>query len=248
MMLDPVRGNGRELSGGKGSSSTVPCTAARSYAPSGLVASGFTSTCKSELLRDDVQDASAPCCDVSRCLGVDFAPVRSAHLVERRQPAVEVPPVDAHMTIGILQAGSVARHGSSEWSLGYDSMPRLRDLSSGCRFLGVSRDRGILRGLMRNRFDHLAKEIGEEALTPSGTTVANDEINPETQYADLRHEPDPARQAERERLGLLGRLAAFACLIEVYSQAPNAEELREEGRRRLIDRRRDRRPEVSRRS
>jgi hypothetical protein len=79
---------------------------------------------------------------------------------------------------------------------------------------------------MRNRFDHLVKEIGKEAFGPSGTTVVNDPINPETQYADLRHEPDPARRAERARLGLLGQLAAFACLIEVYSKAPNADEFR----------------------
>ena len=79
---------------------------------------------------------------------------------------------------------------------------------------------------MRNRFDHAAKQIGLNALAPSGTIVINDEISPETQYADLRHEPDPARQAERDRLGLLGRIAAFACLIEVYSQAPSAEEFR----------------------
>jgi hypothetical protein len=79
---------------------------------------------------------------------------------------------------------------------------------------------------MRNRFDQLAKQIGQEALTPSGLTVAQDAVNPETQYADLRHEPDPRRQAERDRLGLLGRLAAFACIIEIYSEAPNAEEFR----------------------
>ena len=79
---------------------------------------------------------------------------------------------------------------------------------------------------MRNRFDQLAKQIGQEALAPSGSTVVNDEISPETQYADLRHEPDPARRAERERLGLLGRLAACACLIEVYSQAPSPDEFR----------------------
>ena len=79
---------------------------------------------------------------------------------------------------------------------------------------------------MRNRFDHLAKQIGQEALSPSGTTVVHDEITPETQYADLRHEPDPARQAERNRIGLLGRLAAEPCLIEVYSHAPDAEEFR----------------------
>jgi hypothetical protein len=79
---------------------------------------------------------------------------------------------------------------------------------------------------MRNRFDHLAKQIAQEALRRSGTTVAHDEINPETQYADLRHEPDPAYQAERNRMGLLGRLATEPCLIEVYSHAPDAEEFR----------------------
>jgi hypothetical protein len=79
---------------------------------------------------------------------------------------------------------------------------------------------------MRNRFDQLAKQIGKEALGPSGTTVAHDEISPETQNADLRHEPDPAREAERARLGLLGRIAAVLCLIEIYSHAPDAEEFR----------------------
>jgi hypothetical protein len=79
---------------------------------------------------------------------------------------------------------------------------------------------------VRNRFDYLAKQIGQEALSPSGTTVAHHEIHPETQYADLRHEPDPACQAERNRTGLLGRMATEPCVIEVYSEAPDAEEFR----------------------
>ncbi|MEP7126638.1 MAG: hypothetical protein ABJE95_37245 [Byssovorax sp.] len=79
---------------------------------------------------------------------------------------------------------------------------------------------------MRNRFDHVAKEIGQEALGPSGITVVHDEISPETQHADLRHEPDPAREAERARLGLLGRMAAVLCLIEIYGHAPDAAEFR----------------------
>jgi hypothetical protein len=79
---------------------------------------------------------------------------------------------------------------------------------------------------MRKRFDHLAKQIGCVALGPSGPTVAHDEITPETQHADLRHEPDPARKAERARLGLLGRIAAVPCLIEVYGHAPSPEEFR----------------------
>src|SRR5262245_25002283 len=79
---------------------------------------------------------------------------------------------------------------------------------------------------MRNRFDHLAKQIGQEALGLSGATVVHHEITPETQYADLRHEPDPARKAQRKRLGLLGRIAAALCLIEIYGHAPGAEEFR----------------------
>jgi len=79
---------------------------------------------------------------------------------------------------------------------------------------------------MRNRFDRLAKDIGREALGSLGTTVANDEISPETQHADLRHEPDPARKGARKRLGLLGRIAGVLCLIEIYGHAPSAEEFR----------------------
>jgi hypothetical protein len=79
---------------------------------------------------------------------------------------------------------------------------------------------------MRNRFDHLAKQLGEKALGQSGPTVVNEQANPETQYADLLHQPDPSRDAARARLGLLGRFAAVPCLIEVYSRAPGAEEFR----------------------
>jgi hypothetical protein len=65
-----------------------------------------------------------------------------------------------------------------------------------------------------------------EWLPKGHPTVAHDGISPETQFADLRHEPDPARKAERARLGLLGRIAATLCLIEVYGHAPSAEEFR----------------------
>ena len=78
---------------------------------------------------------------------------------------------------------------------------------------------------MRLRFDQLGKQIGREALGFSGTTVAHDEISPDAQHADLRHEPDPAREAERARLGLLGRLAAALCLIEIYGHPPDRDEV-----------------------
>jgi hypothetical protein len=79
---------------------------------------------------------------------------------------------------------------------------------------------------MRNKFDKVAKGIGEEALGTSGTISINAEVSPETQHADLRYEPDPRRKAERKRLGLLGQLAAVPCLIEVFSQSLSADDFR----------------------
>jgi hypothetical protein len=78
---------------------------------------------------------------------------------------------------------------------------------------------------MRNVFDQLAKKLGLRALGTSGLTVAHDEISPDAHYADLRHEPNPNREAERARLGLLGRMASVVCLIEVFSTTPSEDEV-----------------------
>jgi hypothetical protein len=79
---------------------------------------------------------------------------------------------------------------------------------------------------MRNRFDRLAKDIAQEGMTPIGKVVTDAEVPGEAQHADLWYEPDPARASGRERLGLLGRLAATACTIEAYSDTPSADEVR----------------------
>jgi hypothetical protein len=79
---------------------------------------------------------------------------------------------------------------------------------------------------MHNPFDQLAKKVGKEALDASGATVVQYEISRDAQHADLRHDPDPARTAERARLGLLGRIAEVLCLIEIYSHAPDGAEVR----------------------
>ena len=76
---------------------------------------------------------------------------------------------------------------------------------------------------MGTPFDQLGKKIGLRALAPSGLTAAEHEIASNAHQADLRHEPDPAREAERARLGLLGRLARVPCLIEIFSRAPGEE-------------------------
>ncbi len=85
---------------------------------------------------------------------------------------------------------------------------------------------GAILRPVRNVFDQLAKKVGKGALTPSGLTVVQDEISRDAQHADLRHEPDPRRKAERAHIGLLGRLASVLCLIEVYGHAPNGAEVR----------------------
>jgi hypothetical protein len=43
---------------------------------------------------------------------------------------------------------------------------------------------------MRTPFDHLGKKIGQEAFGRFGPTAVQHAILPETQYADLLHEPD----------------------------------------------------------
>jgi hypothetical protein len=78
---------------------------------------------------------------------------------------------------------------------------------------------------MGNLFDQLGKKIGDRALRLSGATAVQHEIPSNAHQADLRHEPDPARDAERARLGLLGRLASVLCLIEIFSSAPGEEKV-----------------------
>jgi hypothetical protein len=69
------------------------------------------------------------------------------------------------------------------------------------------------------------KKIALRALEPSGRTAAQHEIHAHARHADLRHEPDPSRQAERARLGLLGRLASVPCLLELFSSTPGEDKV-----------------------
>ena len=77
---------------------------------------------------------------------------------------------------------------------------------------------------MHNTYDHLGKTIGLSALSPCGLTEMEAVIAPEPRRADLRHVPDPSRDAERALLGLLGRIASSVCIIELYSGAPDEDD------------------------
>jgi hypothetical protein len=79
---------------------------------------------------------------------------------------------------------------------------------------------------MHHPYDDLAKKIGRRALAASGATTVEHTIPRSTQRADIRHDPDPARGAERALLGLLGRTVRILCLLEIYGHTPRGAEWR----------------------
>src|SRR5262245_60539301 len=90
----------------------------------------------------------------------------------------------------------------------------------------VSSPASIRRLAMHHPYDDFAKNVGKGALSTSGPTTVEQAVARSAQRADIRHDPDPARGAERAQLGLLGRIAEVLCLIEVYGHAPSGGELR----------------------
>jgi hypothetical protein len=74
----------------------------------------------------------------------------------------------------------------------------------------------------RIRFDQLAKSMLDEILSTAGEVRTQVEILGEVQAADVLFLPARDREAERKRLGLLGRMAETACLLEPFSDAPGA--------------------------
>jgi hypothetical protein len=90
----------------------------------------------------------------------------------------------------------------------------------------ISSPASTRRLAMHHLYDELAKNVGQGALAASGPTTVEHAIARSAQRADIRHDPDPARGAERAQLGLLGRIAAVLCLIEVYGHPPGRGELR----------------------
>src|SRR5688572_20618506 len=79
---------------------------------------------------------------------------------------------------------------------------------------------------MRAPFDSLGKEILCAALPIAGRVDAPKETAPETQQADVAFEPDPARAAALDGLGLLGRIAHVWVLFELFHDAPSLLEVR----------------------
>ena len=75
-------------------------------------------------------------------------------------------------------------------------------------------------------FDQFAKNILREALRRACTSETEVEVLAATQKIDVYATPDPARAAERARMGLLGELAAQPCLFEPFHDTPTLRQVR----------------------
>ena len=78
--------------------------------------------------------------------------------------------------------------------------------------------------MTRTPFDQFAKRALDVLLSPIGEVRTQEEIHGEVQAADVLFLPARDHEAERIRLGLLGRMAETACLLEPFHEAPGANE------------------------
>ena len=76
---------------------------------------------------------------------------------------------------------------------------------------------------MRTRFDQLAKNVLETALSPLGEVRTQEEIHGEVQAADVLFRPVAQPAIEPDRVGLLGRMARTSCLIEPFHTTARAD-------------------------
>ena len=80
---------------------------------------------------------------------------------------------------------------------------------------------------MHNRFDHVGKKILRGTLAPGGAVASQVEVPAaDAQAVDTFFEPDPNRDAERRRIGLLGRMAESPTMFELFHDPPGLEEMR----------------------
>jgi hypothetical protein len=76
------------------------------------------------------------------------------------------------------------------------------------------------------QFDQFAKSILERLLRPVGTVHPQHEVRLAAQAVDMWFEPVPGHEAERARLGPLGRISTEACMLEPFHAAPGLREVR----------------------
>ncbi|WP_437733294.1 hypothetical protein [Sorangium sp. So ce1335] len=79
---------------------------------------------------------------------------------------------------------------------------------------------------MHNRSDQFAKSLLRDGLSLVSAAQTEVEVLAATQKIDVFSVPDPARQAERARMGLLGELAAEPSLFEPFHGTPSLRQVR----------------------
>jgi hypothetical protein len=80
---------------------------------------------------------------------------------------------------------------------------------------------------MRHRFDRIGKALLRSALEPGGAVATGLEVPAaDAQAVDTWFEPAPERTAERQRVGLLGRMAEGPTMFEPFHDPPSVDELR----------------------
>jgi len=79
--------------------------------------------------------------------------------------------------------------------------------------------------MSRTPHDQFAKELLAGLLETVGSAQTEVNVTSEVRRIDLLFVPLPEKAEFRQALGLLGRIAATACLIEPYRNPPNAEEI-----------------------
>ncbi|WP_437570791.1 hypothetical protein [Sorangium sp. So ce542] len=79
---------------------------------------------------------------------------------------------------------------------------------------------------MHNRSDQFAKNMLRDGLSLVSAAETEVEVLAATQKIDVFSVPDPARDAERARMGLLGELAAEPSLFEPFHGTPSLRQVR----------------------
>ncbi|WP_437308179.1 hypothetical protein [Sorangium sp. So ce388] len=79
---------------------------------------------------------------------------------------------------------------------------------------------------MHNRSDQFAKNLLRDGLSLVSAAETEVEVLAATQKIDVYSVPDPAREAERASMGLLGELAAEPSLFEPFRSTPSLRQVR----------------------
>jgi hypothetical protein len=79
--------------------------------------------------------------------------------------------------------------------------------------------------MTRKPHDQFAKQYLEELLAPLGNVETSREISPEIRQVDVWFVPTPSPATAAENLGLLGRMATSACLLEPFRNPPSPAEV-----------------------